>query len=78
VRRFAPFAFTCFFSLTLPRINPGDARDRRGMALEVERTPALPDLLYARGLPVPNCSVQDGGSVRREILKRPPHRGHSC
>ncbi|HEV2458088.1 MAG TPA: hypothetical protein VGS80_06950, partial [Ktedonobacterales bacterium] len=37
--------------LTLPRLKAGDARDRRGMALEVERTPALPDLLYALGLP---------------------------
>jgi hypothetical protein len=24
------------------------------MAFEVERTPAIPDLLYARGLPGPN------------------------
>ncbi|HEV2457277.1 MAG TPA: hypothetical protein VGS80_02855 [Ktedonobacterales bacterium] len=42
--------------LTLPRLKAGDARDRRGMALEVERTPALPDLLYALGLPGLNRS----------------------
>jgi uncharacterized protein YjbI with pentapeptide repeats len=59
--------------LTLPWLKPGDARDRRGMAFEVERTPALPDLLYAMGLPGPNRSVRDGRSVRRAILKRPPH-----
>ena len=43
--------------LTLRRgYSPTDARDRREMALEVERTPAIPDLLYARGLPGPNRS----------------------
>ncbi|HEV2460917.1 MAG TPA: DUF6444 domain-containing protein [Ktedonobacterales bacterium] len=42
--------------LTLPRLKAGDARDRRGMALEVERTPALPDLRYALGLPGLNRS----------------------
>ena len=54
--------------LTLPRMKPGDARDRRGKAVVVERTPALPDLLYARGLPDPNRSLRDGASVRGGML----------
>jgi hypothetical protein len=40
--------------------SPTDARDRRGMALEVERPPARADRLYARGLSGPNRA---GGSV---------------
>jgi hypothetical protein len=39
-----------------PRLQSGAARDRRGMAFVVERTPAILDLLYARGLPGPNRS----------------------
>jgi hypothetical protein len=42
--------------LTLPRLKPGDSRNRRGMAFEMERTSAIPDFLYARGLPDPNRS----------------------
>ena len=46
--------------MTLRRgYSPTDARDRREMAFKVERTPAIPDLLYAIGLPGPNRS---GGS----------------
>jgi hypothetical protein len=35
----------------------------------VERTPALPDLLDARGLPGLNRSIGDGASVEREMVE---------
>ncbi len=54
--------------MTLSRLQAGDSRDRREKALEVERTPALPDLLYAMGLPGLNRSVRDSASVRGGML----------
>jgi hypothetical protein len=40
------------------------------MALAVERTPAIADLLYTRGLPGPNRWLRDGASVGRGMQKR--------
>jgi hypothetical protein len=50
---------------------PADSRDRRGSALKVGWTPALPVLLYARGLPGLNHPM-DSGMVRWARLKRLP------
>ena len=40
------------------------------MAVAVERTPAIADLLYTRGLPGPNRWLRDGASVGRGMQKR--------
>ena len=50
-----------------PYVKAGDSRDRRGRAFEVGWTPALPELLYAMGLPGLNHPIGSG------VVRGAPH-----